>query len=315
MHKALLLYNPLSGQRQERRLQDIETALSILRSAGIEAYSLPTQSGADATDQARQVMATGCDTVFACGGDGTIHDVLQGLVGTTVALGVIPMGTANALAHDLGLPLSPDKAARAALSAEPRRIAVGHIECRGLAGNEVRRYFTVAAGIGVDAHLFYKLDPMTKRRFGMISYYLKATLLWLTHRMEKFSVEYASPENNRTHYADVTQLLAVRIRNFGGVLRELAPGASLEQNNLRLVLFRTRSRLAYLNYVACSLAGIKRRFGGIESCDGPDVVCNLTEGSLASSRIFVEADGELLGTLPARISMLPDALTLLFPKR
>jgi diacylglycerol kinase family enzyme len=158
-------------------------------------------------------------------------------VGTETALGVIPMGTANALAHDLGLPLRPDKAAQAALSAERRRIAVGKVECRDLAGNEATRYFTVAVGVGVDAYLFHKLDPSVKRRFGMISYYGKATWLWLTHRMERFSVECRNIEGNSVRYPDVTQLLTARIRNFGGILRELVPAASLERNDLPLMLF------------------------------------------------------------------------------
>jgi len=311
MRKTILLYNPLSGQRQGRRREDIETALSILRSAGIEASSLPTQSAADTTKQAHQAVATGCDTVFACGGDGTVHNVLQSLVGTDVALAIIPMGTANALAHDLGLPLRSDKAMQMALSAEPRRIAVGQIEYRDLAGGEATRYFTVTAGIGVDAHLFYKLNPLTKRRFGMVSYYLRATALWLTHSMEKFSVEYGNAEGKRTCYQDVTQLLAVRIRNFGGVLQELAPGASLERNDLRLVAFRSGSRLAYLNYVIRCLVGTKRDVRGIESWYGSYAACRST----ALSRVFVEADGELLGMLPAKIFLVPDALTLLFPKR
>ncbi|HEY6183629.1 MAG TPA: diacylglycerol kinase family protein [Terriglobales bacterium] len=310
MRKALLLYNPLSGRRSERRLQNIEDAASTLQSVGVEVLSSPTRSASDATEQARHAVTSGYDTVFACGGDGTIHDVLQGLVETDVALGIIPMGTANVLAHDLGLPRRPDKAAHAALSAERRRIAVGKVECRDLAGNELTRYFAVALGVGADAHLFYKLDPALKRRFGMLSYYGKATLIWLTHRMEEFCVELDGKKDN---YSDVTQLLAVRVRNFGGLLREFVPGASLERNNLRLALFRTRRRLAYLGYVCCRISGMNRKVREIEGYEANLIVCTLPENS-ATTRVFVEADGELLGTLPARISIIPAALTLLFPK-
>ena len=243
MRKAILLYNPLSGRGHERRQADIEEALSVLKSAGIEASAAPTRAASDATDQTKHAIAEGCDTVFACGGDGTVHDVLQGLVGSQTALGIIPLGTANSLAHDLKLPLSPAGAARAALIAKPRRIAVGRLTYQDLMGKEGQRYFTVTVGIGVDAHLFYKLDPLIKRRLGMAAYCAKATRLWLTHKMENFLVEIAGEQ------AEVSQLLAVRIGNFGGVLRQLAPGASLERDDLRFVLFQTRSRLAYLRYV------------------------------------------------------------------
>ena len=113
MRKAVLLYNPLSGRRHVRRVADVEAAMAVLRQAGVEATLEPTRGQADAPEQARHAIADGCDTIFACGGDGTVHDVLQGMVGSDAALGIIPLGTANALAHDLRLPLSAVAAARA----------------------------------------------------------------------------------------------------------------------------------------------------------------------------------------------------------
>jgi len=314
MRKALLLYNPNSGRRHGRRLTDVNAALSVLRAAGVEASAAPTRAASDATDQTRQAILDGCDTVFACGGDGTIHDVLQGLVGTDVALAVIPLGTANSLAHDIRLPLSPAGAARAYLTAKPRRFAVGRVEYQDFAGNLSSRFFTVTAGIGVDAHLFYKLNPLMKRHLGMGAYVVKATRLWLTHKMEHFAIEI--PENGHTRQAEVSQLLAVRIGYFGGVLRELAPGASLERDDLRMVLFHTRSRWAYLQYIIRGWFATAWKVRGIELIHNTDVSCSLlstNSDSTAQSRIFVEADGELLGTLPAQITTIPDAVTLLVP--
>ena len=313
MRKAFLLYNPLAGRRQGRRLADVEAALSVLRDGGVEATAAPTRAAATA-DQARQAIQQGCDTVFACGGDGTVHDVLQALVGSNVALGIIPMGTANSLAHDLGLPFSPADAAQAALTAKPRRIAVGRVEYQDLTCKPASRYFTVTVGIGVDAHLFYELNAAAKHRFGMAAYCVKATHLWLTHKMEKFVAEIT--DGGPPHPVEVSQLLAVRIRDFGGVLRELAPGASLERDDLRLVLFQTRSRLAYLRYVMRGLLGAQWDVPGIELVHSSGVTCralDLPASPATKSRIFVEADGELLGTLPATITMLRDAVTLLAP--
>jgi diacylglycerol kinase (ATP) len=314
MRKALLLYNPLSGRRRGHRLADVEAALAVLRSAGVEASAAPTRASSDATDQARQAIADGCDTVFACGGDGTVHDVLQGLVGTQVALAIIPLGTANSLAHDLRLPLSPEGAAQAALTAKPRSVAVGKIDYQDFTGKPGSRYFTVTVGIGVDAHVFYSLSPLAKRRLGMASYCATAIRLWLTHRMENFAVEFL--EEGRTRRAEVSQLLAVRIRDFGGVLRQLAPGASLERDDLRLVLFHTRSRVAYLRYVLRGLFGADWKVPGIELVHSAGVACrSLTPppGSAARSQIYVEADGELLGTLPAEITMTQETVNLLAP--
>jgi diacylglycerol kinase (ATP) len=316
MRKAALFYNPLSGRRRERRLADVASVLAVLQQAGVEATAEPTRGQADAAEQARHAIAAGCDTIFAAGGDGTAHDVLQGMVGSQAALGVIPLGTANALAHDLRLPLNAVGAAQALLTAKPRRVALGRVEYVDLEGNSGCRFFTVAAGIGVDAHLFYKLNPLVKGHLGMAAYYAKATRLWLTHPMEKFAVEVdraAGANNGRGSANQVSQLLAVRIRNFGGVLRELAPGASLDRDDLRLVLFRTRSRLAYLNYIVRGLVGAQWEVEGIDLVHGLRIECQPLADSTASARIFVEADGELLGTLPAAISIVPDALALLVP--
>lgn len=316
MRKAALFYNPLSGGRRERRLADVRAALGVLHQAGIEATAEPTRGQADAAEQARHAIAAGCDAILACGGDGTAHDVLQGLAGSTTALGIIPLGTANALAHDLRLPLNAVGAARSLLTAKPKRIALGRVEYADLEGNRGSRFFTVAAGIGADAHLFYKLNPLVKGHLGMAAYYAKATRLWLTHPMEEFAIE-IEPDGEQNcgpgSGAEVSQLLAVRIRNFGGVLRELAPGASLDRNDLRLVMFRTRSRWAYLRYIIRGLVGAQWSVPGIDLAHSLKINCRHRVDASADSRIFVEADGELLGTLPATISMVPDALWLLMP--
>ena len=134
MRKVVLLYNPLSGSRHNRRLADVKAVELVLRSAGIEVIVAPTQAASGTAAQVNEAIAQGCDTVFACGGDGTVHDVLQSLVGSDMALAIIPLGTANALAHDLRIPLTAVGAARAALTAKPRHIAVGQVHYQDFRG-------------------------------------------------------------------------------------------------------------------------------------------------------------------------------------
>ncbi len=90
----------------------IAEVVSVLRRAAVEVRVIPTESPASAGSQAYAAMEEGCDTILVCGGDGTVHESLQQLVGGKAALGVIPMGTANALATDLGLPGSPIRAVK-----------------------------------------------------------------------------------------------------------------------------------------------------------------------------------------------------------
>ena len=311
MHRALVLFNPSAGRRKHRRERDVKGVTEVLKQGGVEVTTSPTESPEKAPEQARTAVAGGCDTVIACGGDGTINDILQGLVGTNAALGVIPLGTANALAHDLSLPMHPIKAARALLEAERRTYSLGRVSFVDRSGARRSKYFTVAVGVGADAHLFYKLDQQLKGRWGMAAYYAKATHVWFTHEMGYFDVDFRG-ESSEPVKARVTELLAVRIGNFGGVLRTFAPGAALARRDMRLVLFKTKSRLRYLQYILRAAFGRAWEVPGIELQNADSAVCRLSSNS--DERIYVEADGELVGTLPAELSVVADGITLLVPK-
>lgn len=274
-----------------------------------------SQSRADAGEHTRRAMASGCDTVFACGGDGTIHNIVQALAQSAVALAILPMGTANALAHDLNLPFNVIAAAKAGLRASPRRLALGRIQYLDFDGKPGFSYFILAAGIGADAHLFYKLHAGSKQRLGMAAYYAKAWRLWLTYRMRHFSAEYIEAGIDQRRSVEATELMAVRIRNFGGVLQEFAPGASLERDDLRLIVCRTASRASYLAYVTRGLLRQRWAIPGIDLVYSSRVSCqhlaSAGSGSMPEEKIYAEADGELLGTLPVEMTVVPDALTLL----
>jgi diacylglycerol kinase (ATP) len=318
MQRATILFNPNSGPR--RRDVELDRAIGIVQSAGVRTELTVCHSSEEATMNARFAVAAGSDTVFACGGDGTIHDVIQGLAATQVALAILPFGTANALAHDLGIPLHAGAAAQIAVDSKStvRRIPLGRIEYQDFNDKTSHRYFTVAAGVGVDAHLFYKLNRDLKKRAGMAAYYLKAWNLWATHRMRKFEVEYTNGTGVKQRET-LTELLAVRIRFFGNVLRELVPGAALERPDLRAVMCRTDSRTAYLRYVTAALLGRKWTIDGIDLVSASEIVCRLPDVARnigdRKDCVYVEADGELLGRLPARMTMVPDALSIVVPPR
>jgi hypothetical protein len=107
--------------------------------------------------------ASGADIVFACGGDGTINEVLQGLVGTKTALGIVPLGTANVLSRNLGLSLDPVKALQQQLIFQPRKISVGEARY-GVNEDEVKRCFLVMAGAGPVAALPHATLSRVSRR-------------------------------------------------------------------------------------------------------------------------------------------------------
>jgi diacylglycerol kinase family enzyme len=310
MDRVALIYNPASGQEWPRR-NVVDKTLALLRDAGVHAEALETDGPGSAGKLAEEAVRQGYDTILACGGDGTVHEVLQCLVGTTVALGVVPLGTANALAADLGLGSSPTRTAGRLLDAIPVRVPVGRIfYCDG-EGVERSRYFTVAAGVGADALFLSRLDAKLKRKLGYLLYLVEAFRVWATHSFPLFEVAFQEHGGSGERVERVSQLLAVRIRDFGGVLHHLAPGANLRKESLSLIAFKTRSRFDYMRFL---LAVVWRRqtfLNSIELLDADSVKCSVLKGT--RSDVLVEADGELLGSLPARIEIVPEALTLLIP--
>ena len=126
MRKAALIYNPASGQKHHLRLVLVQEAATALNAAGIATTLIPTEAAGSAGRQAGEAVVQGHDAIFACGGDGTVFDVLQGMVAhPDVPLGLVPLGTGNVLANDLGIPWKPGRAIAAQLGFKPRRIAVG----------------------------------------------------------------------------------------------------------------------------------------------------------------------------------------------
>jgi len=321
MRKAAFLYNPASGSKLKRRLQDVESAAAVVRAAGVEVIITPTRAAGSAGEQAREAVAAGCDAVFACGGDGTVHEALQGMIeaGGAAALGIIPLGTGNALALDLGIPNHPAQAARLQVEAEPRRLAAGKMECQDFEGRPTSRYFTVMAGTGPNALLVYAMAAGAKERWGMAAYAIQAGRSWATARFAPFEVEYVDAASGERRRQVVAEMLAARVSDFPFPLKRVAPGAALTRDDMRVILFRPPVRLRYLAHLSGAMVGIQWKVPGVELVQTTEVTCRPLESGLGdpgkkSERIFAEADGELLGTLPARFSMLPNAFTLLVPR-
>jgi len=311
MHRAALIYNPASGQLSARRASYIRSALEVLRKAGVEADALETHAPGSGKSLAQGAIRQGYDTILACGGDGTVHEALQAAVGTDVALGVVPLGTANALAQNLGLGTSPVKAVRQLLNSTPLEVPVGRIFFQSDNGAQSWRYFTVAAGVGADALLMSSMDPAMKRRYGYALYVLEAFRIWATNPFPLFDASFSIKGNGQPRVEQVSQLLAVRIRSFGGVLGTLAPGATLHKNTLSLMAFKTQSRFAYLRFLLAVVVGRHKFDHAIELVDADAVECRPSNGS--STRLLVEADGEVLGSLPARLEVARETVRLLVP--
>jgi YegS/Rv2252/BmrU family lipid kinase len=308
MQKVALFYNPASGRRSEWRRHSVEGAALILREAGKEVLVESTHGPGTAAAQVRGALAHGCDTVVIAGGDGTINDALQGLAGGNAALGVIPMGTGNVLAHDLGMNHQPRAAARQLLAYQPKRIALGKIEFTDHGGERAARWFIAVGGVGGSAKLMYDVHAGLKGSHGMGAYYVQMTRLALLHRFASFNVEYRDGDG-KMQQCSAVEADAVRITNFGGLMRRWAWGAGLQRDDAQLVLFTSSSRLRFVHYTLARILGTQLRTPGVQMVHTREISCNASAGQ----RLYAEADGEYIGGPPVKIEIVPNMLNLLMP--
>jgi diacylglycerol kinase family enzyme len=256
-----------------------------------------TEQPGSGIELARRAVECGADLVVAAGGDGTLNEVFNGLVGSEVPLAVLPAGTANVLATELGLG-SLEQAASRLSQWVPKRVAAGLLTSGGSA---TPRYFLSMAGVGLDARIVHGVDPNLKKQAGKLSYWV-AGFRQLGRRLAEFEV-CADGWRRRCSFA-----LASRVRDYGGTFR-IARHASLFRDDFAVVLFEGRNTVRYLKY----LAGVLMR--RLEAMRGVTLLHarRIRFESAGPEPVWVQVDGEPAGLLPATAEAIPDAVTLLVP--
>ena len=308
MQKAFLIYNPASGRRRAKRALHISHIVQVLQKAGVHVEACATMHAGSATQQAHEAVVAGFDTVVACGGDGTANEVLNGLMQTSadVALGLLPLGSGNLLASDLGLPADPVAAAHKLLQYQPRAFRPGVVSSQGKNGLQ-KRYFLVAAGVGADAQLMYRTNVEAKERWGRNAYFLEMARMALHGRYPMFQVEWEDEQGNRQQ-DQATLAMAVRAGKFPGLLSFVNLGSGLMRDDFCLLLFRTDKVRRFLSYFASVATGRNWKVPDVDAIHTKWFRCTPLPGV---ETIYSQADGELLGSLPAELSIENRSVKLL----
>ena len=307
MTRAALIFNPNAGRGGHSRRAPLEHAASTLVSHGVQVEIIATRGPGTAGAQAADAVRHGAELVFACGGDGTLHEIIQGLAyHPSATVGILPLGSANALARHLGLSFHPPTAARQQLDFTARSIPLGRVTCETADGPR-SRYFAVMAGAGPDGMLVYRMLAAGKQRLGRSIYYLRAARLFLGSRFSAFRL-HATLDNGIPIARDAVSAMAIRVGDLGGLFSPLARGASPTDQTLRLTLTAPPSHLALPAWFATSWTRTHRWNPYTQHLRVADFSC-----SAAEPRVHVQADGEWIGTTPMRVELVPNALRLLMP--
>lgn len=277
---VIVIYNPTAGRR---RAQMLWRVLDILVHAGLRLQLAETQHAGHATQLAREAAARGARLVVAAGGDGTIADVANGLSGSRARMGVIPLGTANVLAHELALPFRPHAVASALAFGRTRTLWPG--VAHGPRGD---RLFVQMVGVGLDAEVVHRLPLPMKRLLGRGAYVLQTV---------RELARYGYPViHMRVDGADMTAVSAIvsKGRLYAGRYT-LAPAAMPTEPGFTLALFDHGGPGAAAMYAAALPFNLLPFAPGVRLLRVSRVEFHGNQG------IAVQADGDPVGTTPLHV--------------
>ena len=287
--RVLLIHNPTAGLFRRR----LRKAIAVLAALNVTVAVRRTERSGDAWRMAREAPA-GLSAVLVAGGDGTINEAVNGLMERPPPrppLGLLPAGTANVLARELGLPLRPDRAAEALVDAEPRTVHLGRLN---------GRYFTVMAGVGLDARIVDGLSPVLKRYLGRAGYTIEALHQMIFHPPPSMTVS-VDGTAFRAH-----SIIAANARYYGGGIK-VAPAARATRDGLDLCMFQGQGPWTTFRQTASAILGHHLQRSDVKLMPAQTIRIDGPKGAP------VQADGELVGRLPVTIEATDMGIEILVP--
>lgn len=290
MERARIVYNRFA--RNAPPLERLEAAAKAAAPEW-EVEICATESPGHGTRLAREAAVSGARAAFACGGDGTVNEVVNGLADSECALGVLRGGMGDVYAKEVGLSRRPEQALRAQLEGERRRFDLGTAN---------GRYFLLMAGVGFDAEVVRDVPDGAKRRLGSTSYALWGAKLLPGYRPRRVKVVADGEERE----AELFWLLLGNTRSYGGII-DITGKALVDDGRLDAYMFEGRG-FAWEAWTALRLA--LRRQDGAKGVTFRRVreLCVETPG------LAVQADGEYLGETPTTFAVASQALDVLLPR-
>lgn len=293
--RACVVWNPRAGRGSVTR-RSLEGAVDRLRAAGWQVETVETRAPGDGSSLARCAAENGCQMVVAAGGDGTVNEVLNGLVGTKAVLGVLPLGTTNVWAREVGIPLNPSQAAALLLDGEPHPIDVG------VAGE---RHFLLMAGVGFDGEVMRTVEPEAKRRMGILAYLVVGAWAVLRFRGTRADITLGDQRLGRRH---VQLMVLGNTRRYAFV--ELTSQARADDGLLDICIFTGREGLlTRVRHFVAVLLRLHVRAPEVEYHRASHVAVWTREP------LPVQVDGEYIGNTPMSFGVIPHAVSVMLPHK
>lgn len=290
---VILINNPIAKKSSKNKIRQ---ACSIFSAKGFSVKVLVTKQKGDAEEFARNSLRENPDMIVAAGGDGTINEIVNGMVGSKIPFAIIPLGTTNVLAKEIGIPENIKSAVEIAIQNHFKKISLGKIT---LAESlYMTRYFVLMAGIGYDGETVYNINNNLKKITGKGAYIfsgIKTLLKW-----DKKDLNFSA--NGKKYFSN--SAIIGKASKYGGNFR-VTPDVKLTDSFFQIALFKGSSRLDMLRYIKGIITGRLLKMEDVEFIKAKDIY---VEGSA-----HIQIDGDYFGRTPARFGIAENALNLIYP--
>lgn len=285
-----LIVNPIAGNRVFRLIKKIEYLLK----EKVSLTTLITKKKGDALAFARKLSET--DLIIAAGGDGTFNEVINGMLSPQeivsekkgIPLALLPLGTTNVLAKELSIPEDIEKAIHLALTGTPKKISLGRIN---------GHYFSLMAGIGFDGETVFRTKDSIKKISGKGAYILSGIKILMGYSPPLIEVK-----TSEGIFSGYTAVIG-KARCYGGYF-QVTPKANLTEPLLDLCLFKGKTRKDFLRFVSGVIRKRHLNFKDVFYEKFPELEIS------SKGQVHVQIDGDYFGTLPARIDIVQDAVSI-----
>lgn len=294
MTQVLIVFNPVSGSGRQALVHEVA---DILQQQGCAVTLYPTQHAGDATHYLQHCEGT-LDIVVAAGGDGTVNEVVNGLLerdNQSYRLAVIPAGTTNVLAMELGLGKHARQIADVILQGREKAVYPGRIN---------GRRFLLMAGIGYDAWVVDNVSLALKKKTGKLAYVVS-----MIRQLGKFGRKTYQVEADGQSY-QANSVVITNGRYYGGSFI-LSRSADLSRSDTQVLMIRAKNPLTFLLTLLGLPLGMMEKMPGITSVAAREVI--VTDADALAGREPVQADGDSLTELPLTLKMEEQPLRMLVP--
>jgi len=305
----VLINNPVAQRASDRK---VERASRYLTARGYEVEIFSTGRKGDAERYAREALKKMPYLIIAAGGDGTFNEVINGVAGSEIPMAILPIGTTNVLAKEIGVPENPEGAMEVAINCSPKTVSLGKIVLiqQDKENNppsppfskkegEGFRYFCLMAGIGFDGEAVFGINERLKKISGKGAYFFSGI-----KALSGFNPEELTFNVDGKYYSGYSAIIG-KAAKYGGNFR-ITPDAKLTEPTLYICLLRGKKRSDILRYFFGILTGTHLKFKDVDYLKAKSIEID--------GNAHIQLDGDYFGTTPAKIEVAPDVLKLIYPR-